>query len=456
MRKMKRWNGLLRVVVGLLLCAMSLAAAAAGNTVEKFALVIGNRDYPDRKDQLSNTLRDTELMTRSLERLGFTVTKIANLTLNQMQTEVASFSEKIPQGATALVYYAGHGMQVGNTNYLVPVDMVLTSEKTVPFKAYPLKTLLERLSASKAAVNIVVLDACRHNPFQPSSAVRYRSFADLGLAKVTAPRGTLVAFSTAPGQLAADGKEGNSIYSATLAQMILEPNLDIKEIFEKAASQVRKRTLDDQIPWFESSLSDKYYFLPPEGVTVVAGKPLQYAAAGSGNTGMRRGTEGATPTQPVAWFNNLTRSEWDELDWEIEQRVKRLTADEIPLLEHKADGGNVVVQTTLGLAYSEGIDKAVDPATGKVTRYNASNVKALQWLRKAANVGFPMAQVVLGEMYYSGHGVDRDLVEARRWFEKATSADYTRAKLDLAQMRIQANPADFPEVFKKMIGGSQR
>jgi TPR repeat protein len=67
-----------------------------------------------------------------------------------------------------------------------------------------------------------------------------------------------------------------------------------------------------------------------------------------------------------------------------------------------------------------------------------------------------MAQVVLGEMYYSGHGVDRDLVEARRWFEKATSADYTRAKLDLAQMRIQANPADFPEVFKKMIGGSQR
>lgn len=106
---------------------------------------------------------------------------------------------------------------------------------------------------------------------------------------------------------------------------------------------------------------------------------------------------------PNRWrrTTTFTRNEWDQLDWEIQQRVKRMTANEIPRLEHQASSGSVVHQTTLGLAYKEGIDKAVDPATGKVTRYNASNGKALDWLRKAADAGFPVAQVELGEMYYA-------------------------------------------------------
>jgi TPR repeat protein len=133
--------------------------------------------------------------------------------------------------------------------------------------------------------------------------------------------------------------------------------------------------------------------------------------------------------------------------------VRRLTADEIPRLEHQASSGSVVHQTTLGLAYKEGVDKAVDPSTGKVTRYNASNRKALDWLHKAADAGFPVAQVELGEMYYAGHGVDRDLAESQRWIEKAASVDYTRAKLDLIQLRMTANPKDatgFGDVVKEV------
>lgn len=300
---MNGWKSLLRGVVGLLLCAIAFAVTA-GNTVEKVALVIGNRDYADRKGDLKNTLRDAELMAQSLKKLGFAVTERTNLGRSQMLAEVADFSERIPPGATALIYYAGHGMQVGGNSYLVPVDMEITSEQTVPIKAYPVNTVLERLSASQSAVNIVVVDACRANPFQPRNPVRYRNFADLGLAAVQAPRGTLIAYSTEPGQLAADGKESNSIYTATLAKVILEPKPGAPRDLQQDREPGTQETLDDQIPWYNTSLTDNYYFLPPEGVTVVAGKSLRMADAGRGETGMRRGVD-APNAESVASYNNL-------------------------------------------------------------------------------------------------------------------------------------------------------
>lgn len=418
------------------------AVWAAGNGLEKFALVIGNRDYLKSDGTLGNTLRDAELMAQSLKSLGFTVTERNNLGRSQLMNEVAGFAASLPAGATALIYYAGHGMQVGGANYLVPVDMELTSEQSVPVRAYPLNTLLERLAAARSAVNIVVLDACRNNPFQPRSPVRYRSFTDLGLASIQAPRGTLVAYSTAPGQLAADGKGGNSIYTATLAKALLEPQMELRAIFDKVGAQVRRSTLDDQIPWYETSLTDQYFFQPPAGVALAPGKPLAYANGQRADANPRRGLTapaGAfTSTRGAAnWFASLSPTEWDSLHWEIEQRVKRMTADEIPELEHKAEGGSLVAQTTLGLLYREGTDKAVDPSSGKITRYNASNRKALQWLLKAAEAGFPIAQVELGEMYYAGQGVDRDLGECQRWLESANRSGYTRARLDLMQLQME-------------------
>jgi hypothetical protein len=428
-------------VLAALMWSLSLLAAPVGNVVDKFALVIGNRDYANPSGTLGNTLRDAESISQSLRKLGFKVTERNNLNRSMMLSEIADFAERLPTGATALVYYAGHGMQVGGANYLVPVDMALTSEQTVPIKAYSLKTLLERLSASKSAVNIVVLDACRNNPFQPPNAIRYRNFANLGLASIRAPRGTLIAYSTAPGQLAADGKEANSLYSATLAKVMVEPQLEIREVFEKVGNMVRKRTLDDQIPWYETSLTEKYYFLPPEGVSIVAGKPLNsaYAQSAGSNAGPYRGSNSpSTALLSANWFANLTSTEWDTLHWEIQQRSRRITADEIPKLEHKATGGSLVAQVILGIAYREGVEKAVDPSSGKVMRYQASNRKALKWLRKAADANFPIAQVELGEMYYAGQGVDRNLTESGRWLEAAALSNYTRARLDLMQLQVEA------------------
>jgi hypothetical protein len=446
-----------RALLACLLALFAHLALAAGNTVDKFALVIGNQAYASQARSLSNPRSDAALMARSLRQLGFAVTERSDLTRSQMLEEVAAFSGRLTEGSTALVYFAGHGMQISGANYLVPVDMVPTSEQSVPLKTYPLDTLLERLSAAKSAVNLVVLDACRDNPFQPPNPVRYRSFANLGLAEIKkAPRGTLIAYSTAPGQQAADGKEANSVYTAALAKVILEPGLEIRKVFDKVGNLVRKRTLDDQIPWYAGSLADEYYFKPPEGVTVVAGKSLLLADAGQRSTTARRGME----AEPVQWFHNLTNPEWSQLDWEIQQRALRLTADEIPLLEHKAEGGNLLAQTTLGIVYLEGVDKAVD-ATGKIVRYNASNVKARKWLRQAADAGFPVAQVVLGEMYYQAQDEEGSLAEARHWLEQAARVDYTRARLDLMQLKGETGSdavsmADVVNEVKKGFPSNQR
>ena len=416
----------------------SVAAPLAA--VPKYALVIGNATYEGNRRSLKNPAQDARLMADTLRKLGFEVRLHTDLGRNQMSNAVAEFADALPEGATAFVFYAGHGMQIGGASYLIPVDMVVTSEQSVPLRAYPLKTLLERVSAAKSAVNVVVLDACRDNPFQPAPPVRYRSLNNLGLAPIQAPRGTVVAYSTQPGQLAADGQDKNSVYTAALAGVLLEPRLALEDIFKKVNALVRNKTRDDQIPWYESSLTDEYFFMPPAGVTVVPGRITQVAATETGAKTRKRG--GADPAESNAeplrlWYLKMSDAEWSEVDWEIQQRVKRLTEDEIPLLKHQAEGGNVIAMTTLGMAHLEGVSKATDPATGKVMRYQANNTLAHQWLQRATKEGFPVAQAVLAELYYKGQGVQRDRKEALRLTQLAAKANYPRANLNLMQMNME-------------------
>lgn len=242
------------------LCALNSQARTLGPAPAKCALVIGNAKYLGKGRALANPEADALLVGQSLKSMGFSVAPHTNLSRKEMLQAVADFAESLPEGATSFVFFAGHGMQIGGANYLIPVDMQPNSEQSVQLTAYPLKNLLERLSASKSAVNIVALDACRNNPFQPEILVRLRSITSReGLAAVPAPRGTLVAYSTAPGQLAADGKNANSLYSALLAKALLEPQLSVEQVFKKVGQLIRKETSDNQIPWFESSLSDDYF-----------------------------------------------------------------------------------------------------------------------------------------------------------------------------------------------------
>ncbi|PJB42533.1 MAG: hypothetical protein CO105_10820 [Comamonadaceae bacterium CG_4_9_14_3_um_filter_60_33] len=437
-------------VLGLTLCLTALsgfaAALPANAAPAKYALIIGNSNYQFGKSSLKNPVNDAKLMAQSLQKLGFVTKQFTDLDRAGMAAAVQAFADQLPKGATSVVFYSGHGMQIGGASYLLPVDMAVTSEPSVALRAYPLKKLLERVSASKSSVNIVILDACRDNPFQPVPAVRYRNFRNLGLGPVVAPRGTFVAYSTSPGQLAADGAGANSVYTSTLASALLEPQVPLQTIFRKVGDQVRKKTLDDQIPWFESSISEDYYFLPPEGVKMLAGQPLNAVGASTETASATR--QDGTPARSSkntqtedAWYRTMSEYEWSRLDYDIAQRVKFMTQDEVPLMEHRAKGGSVVAQTTLGLFWLAGSDRAVNTSTGQVMRYQANNTKAVRWLRQAADAGFPIAQTELGEMLHRGKGIDRDSGLARQLLASAAQAKYTRAKLDLLHIDIEQGKA---------------
>jgi uncharacterized caspase-like protein len=436
----------------LLAGAASAAAPTAGNA--KLALVIGNSQYTGER-KLPNAANDARLMARTLATLGFAVTEQYDLGRERLAGVVGEFAARLPAGATAFVYYAGHGMQIGGSNYLTPVDMPVTSESSARLRSYALSTLLERLARSRAAVNIVVLDACRNNPFQPGSAVRYRSFRDLGLSRVQAPRGTLIAYSTSPGQLAPDGSGANSLYTATLARTLGRPGSELEAIFRQVGNDVRRQTRDDQIPWYESSLAGAYFFDAQDQARVAGAASAQPApAAMDGRSQAMRGVD--PRRKPSAWYRQMSAAEFSQLDWEVQQRVRRLTPDELPALRHQAGGGSVVAQTVLGLAYREGIAPVRVTGSQRVARYGANNGAAWKWLQRAADAGFPLAQVEIGEMYYTGHGTERNLDKSRQWIESAASANYPRAKLDLVQLRVETRgDVDFGDAARAMFESLQ-
>lgn len=413
-------------------------AAQGQNLTTKFALVIGNANYTAGYRPLKNALNDARLIDDNLQRLGFNVTRLTDLTLAKMSAAVDFFKKNLPSGATSFVFYAGHGMEIGGANYLIPVDTPFNIAQSTLINdyVYPLKFLLEKIASSQAIVSIVVLDACRDNRFQPTTLKQTRGSTGGGFAAVYAPRGTLLAYATSPGYLALDSlnKTNNSPYTTALATIMMQPGLSLEDIFKQVGLQVRNATRDEQIPWTHSTLTDKYFFIPPDGVAVRAGTALNNGQrAADILNGQRNGRGGGD-----LWFRNMSETEWRQLDWDIEQQAKNLTPDGLPALEHKAKGANVVAQTTLARYW-----------LGK------NNTKALVWLRMAAKVEFPIAQTELGEMYFEGKVITRDFAESRKLLQSAAQANYTRAKLDLLHLNTtetgKFNTQDVKSAFDSIL-----
>ena len=409
----------------------------------RHALVLENDAYAI--GALANPAHDAELISKTLTKLGFEVETAHNLTRDNLLTTVRQFSDKLPAGAIAVVYYAGHGMQLQGANYLIPVDMQPTGEQSAALKAYPLQMLMDRLSHAPSSVNIVILDACRNNPFRPTSS-RYRDLSKMGLAKISTPKGTLIAYSTSPGQYAADGAgSNNSVYTQILSEELLRPDLAIEVTFKNVADKVRKKTFDDQQPWYETSLVDSFYFIPPADVSIFTLAP---------NKNQQQALNArAIQKQSSSWYLSLHGEEWAELEHQIEQRAAHLTKDEVPELSYRADNGSVVAMTTLALAYQEGFQEgrhsqASHYSYDAVTRAGASNKKSRQWLLKAAKAGFPIAQRLLGEMYLLATTIDFDSNAGLSWLEQAAQSDYPLARLALAQRRYETDPNQ--ENFKKL------
>lgn len=420
--------------------AMSRAESRTASP-RKLALVIGNSEYQGVNRRLKNPAHDAQLMSQTLHKLGFEVQTHLDLSRAEMGKRVSAFAASLPTGATSLVFYAGHGVQIGGASYLMPTDIQLSSEQNVQLRAYPLRRLLDEVSASPSAVNIVILDACRDNPFQPAAPVRYRSTGHIGLAKTPAPRGTLLAYSTQPGQLAADGKNNNSIYTAELANTLLEPGLTVEEVFKKVNALVRDKTRDDQIPWYESSIIESIYFLPPisqasskndskefKGLEELGLEPFWRSPLQGINLDNYEWWKTAEPDQPPDWHLKLDAYEWSKLTEYMQLRENDSKLEDIPRWLKRAENGNVIDMTSLGRLYQDG---AIFYQKDKNFRLPPNHAKALYWLQKAAESKFALAQIHLASMYQRGEGVKKDNVKARHLLNEAS-------KTDVPDWRIQS------------------
>lgn len=252
-----------KLFILVLICCISFVAAASAEG-KRIALVIGNGAYA-HVGRLDNPVSDADLMAESLAGAGFEVTKLTDADQNEMKRGIAEFGRSLRQAgtdATALFYYAGHAVQSFGRNYLLPVDSNLQHQADLVLYGVEADGILRQLFAARLRASIVILDACRNNPFTSLTG-----FADEGLAEMDAPTGTFIAYSTAPGRVAADGIGNNSPYTAALARAIASESLPIEQLFKRVRVDVLNATGGVQTPWDSSSLTTDFYFRQPNNLS---------------------------------------------------------------------------------------------------------------------------------------------------------------------------------------------
>jgi len=224
----------------------------------RIALVIGNANYVYGQ-RLSNPIRDARDIARILKKLHFKVIKHENTSGSQMKKAIDNFGKKLKKNDVGLFFYAGHGVQVHGINYLIPTDANIKSENDVEKNCIRTASLLAKMGHANSKTNIIILDACRDNPFE-EGFTRSMSRGN-GLASMDAPSGSLIAYSTAPGRTALDGRAGqNGVYTAALLKHLQIANIPIEFMFQKVRATVGIKTSKKQIPWESTSLTEPFYF----------------------------------------------------------------------------------------------------------------------------------------------------------------------------------------------------
>jgi uncharacterized caspase-like protein len=259
--------------------ALLLAVSSPAHAEKRVALVIGNSHYKN-VTPLDNPVNDAKLMAETLRTLGFVIVGgSAQLDLDKTQFDgvVQGFSDQIQGADVGLFYYAGHGLQVRGQNYLVPVGANPARETDVDFQMVDTALVLRQMEGAGTKLNIVILDACRNNPF----GGRGLRGTEGGLAQMRAPEGTLISYATQPGNVARDGANGNSPYTSALADAIRKPGKDIFQTFNAVGLAVKEATGGVQQPWVSSSpIAGSFYFAGQVvGAPVIAAAPPPPVAA---------------------------------------------------------------------------------------------------------------------------------------------------------------------------------
>ena len=224
-----------------------------GDDLARHALIIGNSEYD--YSPLKNPVNDAKDIAGMLETLGFDVILKTDVDQEQMEDAIADFGRDLTQGGIGLFYYAGHGVQYEGDNYLIPINSKIKRQKDVRYKAVNLGQVLDEMGAARNGLNVAIIDACRNNPLPRS----YRS-GQRGLARVSSPQGTLIAYATSPGATAADGDGRNGLYTKHLLKHLQVPNITVEQVLKRVARDVREESAEQQTPWMESSFTGEFYF----------------------------------------------------------------------------------------------------------------------------------------------------------------------------------------------------
>ncbi|MEC9342619.1 MAG: caspase family protein [Pseudomonadota bacterium] len=254
-----------------LLFGALLAPVPAFAASTHVALIFGNSNYK-AVGSLANPANDAEDMAIALDEIGYEVTTRLDADYETMRKALAEFSRQARGAEIALIYFAGHGIEIDKHNYLIPVDAVLTSDTDVPLLTIPLDHMLTAVSGANT-LRVVLLDACRNNPFlqqMRSAGTARRSLLGRGLAAVETETGTLVGFSAKEGTTASDGEGRNSPDAESLLSYIRQPRLDAGRMFRKVRDDVLRKTNRQQEPFVSSSLPREDVFLNPAGAGLAA------------------------------------------------------------------------------------------------------------------------------------------------------------------------------------------
>jgi len=239
------------------------------NTLPRLALVIGNTTYAQAP--LRNPGNDAKAISGELGQIGFKVELRIDAGRAQMADAIHAFSAELAKTrGVGLFYYAGHGVQLAWHNYLIPVNAVIDRLEDIRDKAVELNSLLQGLVKARNPMNVIILDACRDNPFGTAVPVEQK-----GLSQFDAPPGSLLAYATSPGNTARDGEGEYGLYTENLLREIMVPEAKIEDVFKRVRLNVRLKSEGQQIPWESTSLEEDFYFQPPRQARKLSDEELE-------------------------------------------------------------------------------------------------------------------------------------------------------------------------------------
>lgn len=419
-----------------ILCLVFHPGALYAQSEQRVALVIGNSRYPDRP--LINPKNDaTDVSALLKDQLGFDTSLVVDADKSRMEQKIREFIEVAEYADVRLFYFAGHGISVGESNFLIPIGADIDTEEDVRWEALSVSQLLESLERLGSGTNIIVLDACRDNPLSRSTRSATR-----GLYRMAAPMGSLILYATAPGQVAEDGRGRNGTFTKYLLRSLAAPDVHLGDIAMDVRVAVMEETKNRQIPWSESSLTRRIYLAGKSGQQSVGSNQVRIADTDSPE---RLDTTGSTPSGESPDKPSLADSdEYSEAMLSAYMLAAR-TGDAIAQskLAYIFDVGRFALQDKemAVVWYERAIDQRQwDAAVNLAVLYlNGDGVaknsaRAVELLNQAADHGHAVAQQNLGVLYQYGEVVPRDYAKAKVWFEKAAETGNVDALVSLGDV----------------------